>query len=182
MKNLVIILSLLILLFFSRITQAQTLKLGFRIEPAMFMTEQKNESTVSFTFISGYLSLSLEPVEWIGLEARPGYLVGGEYGGFEIGAFLRLRVLPSNFFIIAGINHHSNDILDSHNTGGNYQKQMLFQGVGIGYQKDSKLGIDLTYYWTNDKVFAYSYNGSTKTDKLMSGIIKLGFSLAWNIL
>lgn len=186
-KNIFII-SLLMSLLSSSMIQSQSVKLGFRFEPAFVFTEQTNESSTSFTPYSFYLTTLVAPTDWLSIEVRPGLFVAGEdYGGFEIGAFLHFKVLPTAFSLIAGLNNHSNSINSGHNGGGNYNKKMLFKSVGIGYYKDSKLSFDLMYYWTNDKDFAYtrktdSFGYSTNYNKKMNGILKLGFSLAWDIL
>ena len=178
-----IIISLIIILLISPIMKSQSLKLGFRIEPTFLLTEMKNENSIAFTPYSFYLNIIVEPIEWLSFEVRPGYLLaGGEYGGFELGAFTKFRILPSKFFMIAGLNNHSNDWSNAHNGGGSYLKKMLYYGLGIGFQKDSKLSFDLMYYWTDNKDFAYSFDGSSIKNKQMNGIVKLGFSLAWDIL
>ncbi len=183
MKRLVIIVLALIFIPASRITKGQTLKLGFRIEPTFLLTELKNENSIAFTPYSFYLNIIVEPIEWFSFEVRPGYLLaGGEYGGFEIGAFTKFNILPSRFCLIVGLNNHSNDWGNAHNGGGSYLKKMFYYGVGIGFQKDSKLSFDVMYYWTDDKEFAYSFDGTFRKNKLMNGIVKLGFSLAWDIL
>ena len=186
-KN-VFIISLLMLLLSSSMIKSQSVKLGFRIEPAFLFTELKDESSVSFTPFSLSLTTLVSPIDWLNFEIRPGYFLAGEdYGGFEIGAFLHFKVLPTAFSLIAGLNNHSNGINGGHNGGGSYNKKMLFKSVGIGYQKDFKLSFDLMYYWTNDKDFAYTrktdaFGYSTNYNKKMNGILKLGFSLAWDIL
>jgi hypothetical protein len=96
-------------------------------------------------------------------------------------------ILSSNYYLIGGINNHINSWLGSHNGGSGFAKNILYKGIGIGYQKDSKLSIDLTYYFTNDKDFAYSriyvsYGNNRIENKKMNGILKIGFSLAWDIL
>lgn len=49
------------------------------------------------------------------------------------------------------------------------------------------LGIDIMYYWTSDKEYAYSHYFSSSGEmvyinKYVNGIYKVGFSLAWDIL
>ena len=182
-KNMLIV--LLIFLIYSNV-QPQFLKIGFRIEPAIMFAEVKNESNLSFIFSSFYLTSLVEPTELFGLEFRPGYIIGGEYTGLELGAFLHFKIKPTNFYIVAGLNNHSNDVSNAHNGGASYIKNMLYKGIGIGYQKDSKLGFDLMYYWTNNKSYGYNritddLGNATNIDKQMNGILKVGFNLAWDI-
>jgi len=173
---------LTIYLMLSSITFAQSLKLGFRIEPTFLLTEAKTENSIAFSPYSFYFNIIVEPIDGLSLEVRPGYLIGGnEYSGFEFGAFARLKISSTKFFITSGLNNHSNNET-GHNSGGSYAKEMLYKGIGIGFQKDSKLSFDIIYYWTDDKEFAYSFDGSSRKNKQMKGIIKLGFSLAWDVL
>jgi hypothetical protein len=182
MKRFVIILLLLNLTPVTRITFAQTLKLGFRVEQALLIIEDKFETSVSYAPFGFYLSALLQPSDWLAFEARPGIFIAyDKYYGLEFGIFARARILPTRFYLIAGLNNHVNGS-SGHNSGGSYEKEMLYNAIGIGFQKDSRLGIDLMYYWTNNKVFGYSYDGSSRTYTNMNGIIKLGFSLAWDIL
>lgn len=178
---------LFILISTNQAIKSQSLNLGFRIDPTILLVEQTNESSILFTPYGMYLTTIFEPVEWFGIEIRPGYIMGGDYTGFEIGAFAKFKILPSKFFLIAGLNNHSNNMQNAHNGGGSYEKNMLFKSFGIGYQTDSKLSVDLMYYWTSNKNYAYSRKTDWLTysrivDKQMNGIIKVGFSLAWDIL
>lgn len=97
------------------------------------------------------------------------------------------KIFPKGIYIITGLNNHSNRS-SGHNGGGSYAKQILYKGVGIGFQMNSKLSFDLMYYWTNDKDYAYSIlidsssGYTTMVNKKMNGILKVGFSLAWDIL
>lgn len=182
-KRMVLILFSLLTLI-AGIAKAQPIKVGFRVEPALLFIEDKKETSISFSPYSLYLITSFEPVDWLALEARPGlFLADSEYSGFEIGAFVKATILPTKFYIVAGLNNHSNGS-SGHNSGGSYAKQMLYKGIGIGYQKDSKLSFDLMYYWTSNKDFAYTFDAvnSLRYNKQMNGILKLGFSLAWDIL
>lgn len=177
-----------LLIIFGKNIEAQLLKIGFRIEPALLLTEKNNNSDFGLSPYSLYLTSIITPIENIGLEVRPGYFIGGEYyGGFEFGAFLRYSILGSKYYIVGGINNHINSMTGAHNGGSGISKAMLYKAIGIGYQKDSKLGFDLTYYWTNDKVFAYSNSYETgfitiKTFTKMNGIIKAAFVLSFDIL
>ncbi|PKL84056.1 MAG: hypothetical protein CVV24_01995 [Ignavibacteriae bacterium HGW-Ignavibacteriae-3] len=168
------------------ITIGQTIKLGIRIEPAMLISQTLDENSFSFTPFSFYANVLVQPIEWLSLDVRPGYLIGEEYRGYELGAFARLKISSSKFYIITGIINHSNTA-SSHNGGGSYAKDMLFKSVGVGFQKDSKLSFDVMYYWTGDKDYKYSrqtdfltYSRTVNTQ--MNAILKVGFSLAWDIL
>lgn len=89
--------------------------------------------------------------------------------------------------MIAGINNHSNTFLGSHNGGSGYEKYLFYKSIGIGYQNDSHLGVDIMYYWTNDKVYAYSRfidssGNYSFVNKNVNGILKIGLSLAMEVL
>lgn len=188
MRKYIFILSLVFFIQFNSSVNSQSLKLGFRFEPAILISEQNNSSSISFTPYSFYLTTILEPFKDFGFELRAGYFLGGEYyGGFELGAFARWMILSSKFYVIGGVVNHSNDILGSHNGGSGLSKNILYKSIGIGFQKDSKLSFDLMYYFTNDKDYAYSsvyysYGNYRFENKQMNGILKVGFSLAWDIL
>jgi hypothetical protein len=78
------ILVLLLLMIFGSITiKSQSLKLGFRIEPTIMITEQNNSSSIAFSPYGMYLTVIVMPVDGLSFEVRPGYFIGGEYyGGF----------------------------------------------------------------------------------------------------
>ena len=178
----IIIIPLFVVLFASALS-CQSLKLGFRVEPTLMFVNDMNESAFRFSPYGMYLSAQFEPVEWINFEFRPGYLIAGEnYWGSEFGAYVKLKVLQPHLYVIVGVNNHSN-IAGGHNSGGSYSKQILYKGIGIGFQKDSHLSFDMTYYWTDNKEFAYSvlpYSGIV--EKQMNAIVQIGFCLAWDIL
>jgi hypothetical protein len=185
MKN---ILVGLFLIFSFNITNGQFLKIGIRIEPALLLTEQNSSSDYGFALYSFYLSTTFRPIENLSIEVRPGYFMGNEYyGGFEIGAFLKWSIMGSKYFLVGGLNNHYNSWLGSHNGGSGILKTMLFKGIGIGYQKDSKLSFDIMYYWTSDKEFAYSRNTdwltySKTVNNKMNGILKIGFNISFTII
>ena len=185
-----ILIFLLIIVSFNKI-EAQLLKFGFRLEPALILTKENNNSDYGISPYGFYLTTSITPTENLSIEVRPGYFIGHEYyGGFEIGSFLKWQILSSKYFLVVGINNHSNTLLGSHNGGSGIAKNMLYKGIGFGYQKDSKLSFDITYYWTNDKVFSYSrYFKYTSTGEVygtnyneMNGILKVSFILSFNII
>ncbi|KUG25129.1 hypothetical protein ASZ90_005052 [hydrocarbon metagenome] len=178
----------LYIVFMISLSYGQDLSFGLRFEPTLFVTEQANDNSVSFTPYSLYLSAKYSPIEWLSLEIRPGYIWGGDYGGFDLGGFAWINnAFLSNFYFIAGINNHSNEIGNTHHGSGNYIKKMLFTGIGFGYKKDKVLSIDLMYYWTNDKDFAYTTTNTSEgipkfINKKMNAILKLGFSFYFELL
>jgi len=183
-KKLVVILACI---FINNMINAQSIKLGFRIEPTLMLIEKKNETSAIFTPYGMYLTSLFDPIDFLELEIRPGYIIGGDYTGSELGLFTRFRIFSKKFYVSAGLNQHSNIDITSHNTGGAYCKKILFKGIGIGYQKDSKLSIDIMYYWTSNKDFAWGegydqYGKLVIYKKNMNGIIKVGFSLSWEVL
>lgn len=184
-----------ILFLFSPTLKSQTVQLGFRFEPAVVLHGNPDENEVGFSPYSLYLTALVEPVKWLKIDLRPGIFLGdSEYSGFEMGVFAKVKILPSKFFIAAGFNNHDNSNGGGSNSGGSYEKNMLFKVVGLGFQKDEKLSFDIMYHWTNDKEYGYSIHHPSydelinnpgavtkKIPKIINGIIKVGFSLAWDI-
>lgn len=171
----------------SNILLSQSVKVGLRIEPGILFSEQFNQSEINPVFYSVSANIIYEPIKWLGLEIRPGYVSNGEYGGYEIGGFARIKILPTNIFLLIGMNNHSNNISNAHNGGGSYVKEMLYKGIGVGYQKDSKLSFDIMYYWTNNRDYAYSrvtdwQSYSRIVNKQMNGILKLGFNISFTVI
>lgn len=167
---------------------SQSLKAGFRIEPGIFLSEEKEQTKIIPVFYCVSVDAIYSPLQWIGIEIRPGYMmVSEDYGGFNFGIYARLQNIISKMFFVAGINKQSNFMNSAHNGGGSYTKDVVYKGIGIGYKSDSKLSFDIMYYWTNDKDYAY-YNEtdwltySRKINKRINGIIKIGFNLNWDIL
>lgn len=177
---------LFIILVFN-VSSAQVIKVGFRIEPTILISEQGNNTSTGFNPYSVYLTAAVSPIKDLSFEIRPGYLLWGDYyGGFEIGAFAKWNILSSKIFIQGGILNHDN--LDTgHNGGGSYEKSILYKGLGVGYQVDSKLSVDISYYWSNDSIYGYSnirdYISYSYQEYIrMKGILKLGFCLTWDII
>jgi len=178
---------LLILISMNLVIKSQTIKLGIRYEPGILIIEKngKGESLPAIFSMSG--NAIVTPIDWIDIEIRPGLVfVGEDYSGFEFGLFSRFKILPTSLYLIAGINNHSNKGYNN-NSGGSYDKNMLYKSIGIGYNFDPKFNIDVTYYWTSDKNFAYVKETDWLTyskiiDKQMKGIIKIGLNLSWDVL
>lgn len=183
MKKIILVLSFII---FSSVAEAQILQAGFRIEPAILISESEGKNSILFAPYCINLSIISEVANKLLFEVRPGYILGGdEYSGFEFGFYLKYRFI-SNLLIIAGINNHSNSET-AHNSGGSYSINMLYKGIGIGYKKNSNISFDIMYYWTSDKEYAYYRDTdwltySRMVDRKMNGIIKLGFAYSFTII
>lgn len=178
---------LFILLLFT-VSEAQLLKLGLRVEPTIFLIEEEGTPpSVRFSPYSVCFTIASNPIENLSIELRPGYLLGGEeYSGLELGSFVKWKLFSTNFFLSGGIlNHYNNGTGNNRETG--YEKTILYKGIGAGYQLDSKIGLDITYYWSSDSAYGYNYylesNGNGPFhERSMKGIIKLGLSIAWDVL
>lgn len=185
-KNIVSI-SLLIFILTNLVTNSQSLKVGLRYEPGILFVEQNNKGDILPAIFSISGNILVEPIEWFNIEVRSGMLfISEEYSGFEIGLFARLKILPTHVYLITGLNNHSNKS-SANNSGGSYGIEMLYKSIGIGYQFGSKFNIDIMYYWTANKNFAYTRETDWLTysriiNKQMNGILKLGFNLSWDIL
>ncbi|MBS3945750.1 MAG: hypothetical protein KGZ42_09655 [Melioribacter sp.] len=183
-KNLLIVFLIVVTVIENQF--AQTLKIGFRYEPGILFGEQRNENfNIPLIFsISG--NLLIEPWEIFNFEIRPGIvLINDEYSGYELGLFSKIKILPSQFFLLLGANHHSN-IGTAHNRGGSYEKGIFYKGLGIGLILGSNSFIDLIYFWTSDRKFAYEIDMDGLTysrimDKEVKSIVKLGFNITWDI-
>ena len=153
---------LIICLMLSSTIFAQTLKLGFGAEPSLLFYNNKNESSISFIPFSTNLKILVAPLKWLNFEARPGIFFGGQdYSWIELGGYTRINILPTRFYIIAGVNDHIRGGYDD----------ILYSGVGIGFQKDSIASFDLIFYW---KTF--------KNNEQINGLLKIDISFAWDIL
>ncbi len=116
----------------------QSLSVGFKFEPAILITEHKNNIKYTPVFASLYLNSVHKPVEWVGIEIRPGYIVGGVFWGFEIGRFARIKIPQTNFIVIAGLNHHSNYENNAHNSGRSYKKIFFLMVLALATKKIQK--------------------------------------------
>jgi len=144
------------------ISKPQTLKLGFAAEPSFVLYKNINKDRVSFIPYSLNLKIITAPFNWLNLEARPGLFYGGEdFSWIELGLYTRLNILPTKFYFIAGINDHIRGGYDD----------ILYNGFGIGYQKDSLAAFDIIFYWK-----------SFVNNEKINGLIKLSISFAWDIL
>jgi hypothetical protein len=178
---------LLLSILINLTTKSQSLKIGLRYEPGILFVEQNNKGDILPAIFSISGNILVEPLEWFNIEVRPGMLfISEEYSGFDIGLFARLKILPTRFYLITGLNNHSNKG-SVHNSAGGYDIEMLFKSIGIGYQFGHKFNIDIMYYWTTDKNYAYTRETDWLTysriiNKQMNGILKIGFNLSWDIL
>jgi hypothetical protein len=188
MKNVLIF--LLIIISFNEI-KAQLLKLGFRYEPALVLTKENNNSDYEISAYSFYLTTSITPIENLSIDLRPGYFFGHEYyGGFEIGVYAKWVIQNSKYFLVVGLNKHSNSWLGSHNGGSGISKDMIYKAFGLGFQSNSKISFDIMYYWTNNKIFSYSrYYYYTSNGEVygtsyneITGILKVSFSCSFDII
>ncbi len=185
-KNIFLIVLLLSMLI-NLTSKSQSLKIGLRYEPGILLTEQNSSTEIVPVLFCLSANFIVQPNTWLNFLVRPGILfVDEQYSGFEIGAFVRLMLFSTKFYLITGINNHSNREY-AHNRSGSYGKEMLFKSIGLGYQADSKFGVDICYYWTSDKEYAYALltDGLTYSrivNRQMNGILKLGLNLSWDIL
>ena len=162
MKKFAFIVLSLVLLTTSVSIQAQSLKLGFGAEPSLLFYNNKMESSISFIPYSANLKILVAPLNWLNLEARPGIFFGGEdYSWIEFGGYARLNILPTRFYIIVGVNDHIRGGYDD----------ILYNGAGIGFQKDSIASFDLIFYWK-----------SFVNDEKINGLLKVNICFAWDIL
>lgn len=176
-----------IILSVSNVVSAQFLKAGFRYEPALFFTESKNGSSTLLNTISGSFSIQLYLFSWINLEIRPGYIYGNGFNGWDLGMNIQMKLFSSDFFVLTGLHNHYNVANNSHNSGGNYDKTMLFKAFGMSYQYDHLLSFDVTYFWTSNKIFEYYFESDWLTYRKleninMNGIIKIGIKVSFEVM
>lgn len=166
---------------------AQGVNLGFRIEPTFFFTEEYKGKQSTFSPYSLSFVALIDPFEDFRLEMRTGFFLGGEeFTGYDVGGFLRYELFKSNFYSSIGLLNHANGESGGHRRG-SYAKNILFKGIGLGFQKDELFGFDIMYLWTNDNVYGYSIisdyiSSSQKVDKTINGMIRIGFNFAFNII
>ncbi len=186
MNKHIIVIIILFFLSITIVTKPQSLRVGLRYEPGLLFVEQKNKAEIIPAIFSLSGNLLVEPREWLNIEFRSGILfLSEEYSGFELGLFARFKILPTRFYLVLGINNHTNKGT-ANNSSGSYDKEILYKSIGIGYKTSSNFNIDLMYYWTDNKNYAYTLETDWLTysrivDKQMNGILKIGFNLSWDI-
>ncbi|PKL84057.1 MAG: hypothetical protein CVV24_02000 [Ignavibacteriae bacterium HGW-Ignavibacteriae-3] len=187
MKRIITVILLVAFVPTGRFASAQSFKIGLRYEPGVMFTSQNSRNEIIPVLFCLSINLIVQPNEWLSFIVRPGFLlVDEQYSGFEIGGFVKLMLFDTKYYSIIGLNNHSNKDT-GHNTSGSYGKEILYKSIGLGFQADSKFCIDICYYWTSDKEYAYSRirDGLTYSNivsKQMNGILKLGIDLSWDIL
>ncbi|NMB82450.1 MAG: hypothetical protein GYA14_11595 [Ignavibacteria bacterium] len=165
---------------------SQKLKIGPRIELGFLSTEYQGDNSVLFSPYGFYLTTKYQPLDFLSFELRPGIFLAGEYSSYEIGGFMWIQLFQSNWSLISGLNNHSNIINTTHNSGGSYSKDILYSGVGFGFQTDKKLIVDIMFYWTSNKNYAYGYSTDAtgnliRHEKNIESIIKISFCLTWDL-
>ncbi|MCZ7601332.1 MAG: hypothetical protein M5R37_00560 [Melioribacteraceae bacterium] len=167
---------------------AQGINLGFRLEPIYVFAEDDGTSDDFFSPYSLKMSFIVEPINSIGLEIRPGFLIAGEeFMGWEVGTFANYKIPKSSFSILVGINHFYKTQTGGNNRGseGGY---FPFYGLGIGFNQNENIRIDLSYFITSRKEYAsyryYDYS-SLKVlhyKKTLTGVLRIGLNIAFNII
>lgn len=180
---------LIIFLYFVTVSEnifSHKLKIGPRIELGFLSTECKGDNSISFSPYGFYLTTKYQPLDFLSFELRPGIFLAGEYSGYEIGGFMWIQLFQSDWSFISGLNNHSNIINATHNSGGSYSKDILYNGGGRGFPKDKILTVDILFYWTSNKNYSYGYSRDTlrnfiKYEKKIEGIIKTSICLTWEL-
>jgi len=187
MKLKTLLLLIICIMLLNNFVYTQSLKLGMRLEPGIIKVKQNSNIQNYPILFSLYGHILIDRLEWFTVEFRPGLTYESEdYSGFELGIYLRLHLPNTKLFLLTGINNHYNNGY-YHNSGGSYEKEILYKCLGIGFSLGSRASFDLSYYWTNNKDFAYYRDTDWLTfsrivNRQLEGIIKLGFSLAWEVL
>lgn len=178
--------AILFLLFMNTFSISQSLQVGFRYEPGILFGKQESKNLNIPLIFSLSGNLLIEPVELLNIELHPGVvLIDDEYSGFEFGVFGKIKIPSTQFHFLFGVNNHYN-IGTAHNKGGSYEKGMFYKGFGMGYNIGLNSSIDLTYFWTSDKKYAYAIESDDLTYsriiyKEVKGLLRLGFNITWDL-
>lgn len=182
------ILFLFICLLFSTEIFSQTNKIGFRIEPFMFLsktegtgpTAYKHKDEVGIYLTSYYLSYKYQVSDIISVDTKVGYLWTNEdrYNGFEISELIEINI-NNNASIITGINVHFNkeDIVREFNIK-NIVVPSIVIGTGIRISENYKL--EFYYLYPLNKDYRTSnFNGPVYYK--LAGLLKLSIGCEWEL-
>lgn len=175
-----------IFLFFLFITasfRAQEIKMGFRLEPFTFNSKTStNNSYTNAGPISIYFNLKIQPVKSFETDIRFGALWANEYHGFEFGVFPKYNFY-SNFNIIFSFLEHENP-KGGGISSGSIQNNIELLGIGLGYNFNKKISIDLIFYkplGNGDFAYLFDWNKYSFSREKITSLIKLGIGVNWSI-
>ena len=149
------------------------------------MSLQNEKSTLEFYPLSFYLTGAFFLNENIGIELKPGWVLGGDkFSAFEIGMFLKNYFWKKKLLGKIGANFHKN-ISDAHGTFESTDKSVLLIGLILGYKPISILTLTLSYYRPLSEYFYFGYgslnngslNSNVESNTFLNQIFKLGVEI-----
>ncbi len=169
MKSIILKIFLLAALLY-KIASAQTLYLGFHNEFSFIYTNNKYGKDVVFNPGSLYGILGIKIINEVNFETRLGYMFSmrNDYGGPEVGFYLRSPIFYKRLYFLSGINFHVN----VPNNPDLISKTVLLGGIGVGAYVYKLFLLEAVYFYPIQKEYI-SYGPFVDNPKL-SGILKLG--------
>ncbi len=160
----------LFILLINEATNSQSIYFGFHNEFSSIYTNNNNGKEVVFNPGSLYGILGINVLNEFSFETRLGYLfnISNNYGGPEIGFYLRSPSFYKRLYLLGGINFHINipnnpDIIS---------KTISLAGLGIGVSIYKSFLIEIIYFYPIQKDYI-SY-GPFRGNPALSDILKLG--------
>ena len=180
---------LILLLLFPSLSFSQVNKIGFRIEPFLFLTKTEGTGTLSMSNkneVNCYLtsinfSYKYNMSTKLALSTRVGYLWSNEerYKGLEINELLHMQI-SDKAYLLAGINiHFNNDKFKSEVHSNNFAVPSLIMGAAL--KLSDMLSTELQYQFGAQNEYDTNYSYGTIHHKL-SGVVKLSFGFEWDFL
>ena len=164
---------------------AQNLHLGIRTEvfaPLYAKTEVKSSFNL-FMPPNIYGVLAIKPIENFHLDFRPGISFVEDYGGFELGSYLKFFASES-IYLIAAYNAHFNGG-EAHGTHSNNAATFLMPGLGFGIVTGNYSSLELMVFIPSPKEWKYDVEIKSGEFKKITSkfdvIVKIGFGFDWPI-
>ena len=179
---------IIVFVFFPLISNsfAQEAKLGFRTEIFGPLYERTGFGK---TFVLNpmppnlYFVLAFKLTENFHLDFRPGISFVEDYGGFELGSYLKFFASES-IYLIAAYNAHFNGG-EAHGTHSNNATTFLMPGLGFGIVTGNYSSLELMVFIPSPKEWKYDVDIKSGEFKKITSkfdvIFKIGFGFDWPI-
>lgn len=182
MKKIIVIIGF----FFLSHNFAQETKLGFRLE--MFGSSYE-KTGIGKTFIlkpvpsNLFFVYGLNVSQNFQIDLRPGYSIIEDYGGFEIGGYIKYFPLEK-IYLLASYNAHFMGG-EAHGMQSNNETTFFMPGIGIGFVTGKYSSLEFMVFIPSPKEWKYDYefnsDGFQKITSKFDLIFKIGFGFDWPI-
>lgn len=164
---------------------AQEVKLGFRAE-IFAPVYEKTDAGKSFQLFMPpniYGVLAFKPIENFQLDLRPGISFVEDYGGFELGSYLKF--FPSeSIYLLAAYNLHFMGG-EAHGFHSNNETTFTMPGAGIGILTGKHSSIEFLLFIPTPKDWMYDVQfenvGFKSIITKFDLIFKIGFGFDWSL-